>query len=192
VLEGIAFDLEPEKPVPELEETAQDIAAFFNDDTLKVQEIIDDCVREGLLQVNPETKRILCLKLLAYLDNTLSQNPQVKAILSNFKSLEAESLKQIRLDEIRVDNNIYYQGKYFTVTKEKHDEYTKLYTLINIDYEYGKMTAWLDANEKKRKTPTGYPRFVNSWLGRSNDRAMNEKSDNPPEAPRREVGSAPI
>jgi hypothetical protein len=29
------------------------------------------------------------------------------------------------------------------------------------------MEAWLQANPKKRKTPKGYPGFVNSWLSRA-------------------------
>jgi hypothetical protein len=88
VLEGIAFGLEPEKPMPELEENDHDIAAFFGEDTEKIKEIVEDLIKEGLFDINPDTKRIMCLKLLAYLDNTLSQNPQIKAILGNFKKLQ--------------------------------------------------------------------------------------------------------
>jgi hypothetical protein len=148
ILEGIAFDLEPESPAPELEQTARDLADFFNEDTVKIEEIVKDCVTEGLLDVNPQNNRIICLKLLQYLDNTMSQNPQIKAILSNFKEIKADALKQIRLDEIRLDeikdNN--KTNRFIKPNIEQVKEYAieiKYDTFINDPQEF------IDSNEQK-------------------------------------------
>ena len=107
ILECIAFDLDPESPVPEIEESAKDLAEELGMDTLLVEEIVKFCVDQKLFIINPDTKRIMCLKLLNHLDNTMSSNPQIKGILQNFKKLEETSsaLKQIRSDKIRVDKN---------------------------------------------------------------------------------------
>lgn len=124
ILECIAFNLEANKPSPEIEETAQDLAVELRMDTLKVEEIIRYCFELNLFELNKKNNRIMCLKLLNHLDNTLSNNPEIRKILnnfnklqetssdyeetlsnyeetlSNFKSLEAD---KIRLDEIRLD-----------------------------------------------------------------------------------------
>jgi hypothetical protein len=124
ILEGIAFDLEPEKPLPELEQTAHDIADFFGEDTIKIEEIVQDCIGEGLFDINGETGSIRCLKLLTYLDNTMSQNPQIRAILDNFNRNENKKiketlspLKQIRLDKPILDK--IRQDEINTDTKPK-------------------------------------------------------------------------
>jgi len=122
IVEGIAFNLEPEKPCPELEETDQDIAKFFGEDTVKIEEIVHDLIKEGLISINEHTKKIQCLKLLTHLDNTLSQNKTIIAIIDNFNKLNDDKLKetlsplkQIRLDKIRLDkSNKEYIDKWNT------------------------------------------------------------------------------
>ena len=42
---------------------------------------------------------------------------------------------------------------------------------VDVGAELGRMTAWLDANPKNRKTKRGVKRFVVNWLGRAQDRA---------------------
>jgi hypothetical protein len=154
VLEGIAFDLEPDKPIPELEETDHDIAAFFGEDTLKIEEIVNDFVSEGLFTINPSNKRIMCLKLLAYLDNTLSQNPQIKEILSNFKLLEADSLKQIRLDETRLDEIKSKDNK-------EHSKKNDVFIKPSID----EVKEYIKQKEYKVDADTWYLHYEsNGWL----------------------------
>jgi hypothetical protein len=103
VLECIAFQLNPESPIPQIEEEAQDIAIELKMDTLEVEEIMKFCVNEGLFQYH--NNRITCLKMLAHLDNTLSNNPEIRKIMANFKKLEENSsnLKQISLDKPSLD-----------------------------------------------------------------------------------------
>ena len=48
--------------------------------------------------------------------------------------------------------------------------WAKAYPAVDVFQEIRAMESWLDANPKKRKTPAGVKRFVNSWLARSQDR----------------------
>ena len=48
--------------------------------------------------------------------------------------------------------------------------WSKAYPAVDVFQELRAMESWLDANPKKRKTPVGVKRFVNSWLARSQDR----------------------
>ena len=163
IVESIAFQLETESPIPDLEETAHDIAEFTKSDTIKIQEIIEFCIEQKLFEYNHETGRIMCLKLLTHLDNTMSSNPEIKKIMANFNKLKENSshLKQIRLDKIRLDNNT-------RDTKTKHIPPTtiqiKEYLLekgvckeLSVKYSkkihtYYSENDWHDTNGKKVKS----------------------------------------
>jgi len=101
-IEIIANELTRENITFELEHDAEILAHKFKIDTLKVEKIMKYCIELGLFQYNIETQRIVCYKLARRLDISMSQNPEIKQILSsnNFKKLlESNS----RLDENRID-----------------------------------------------------------------------------------------
>lgn len=141
VIESIAFGIERNNPMPDLEDNAHDIAEYFGMDTVKVEEIMKYCIELKLFEYNEDTKRLLCFKMLHHLDNAMSQNPEIKQILDNFKSLEItlsnpKNLSQIRLDKNRKEKKKKREPKKFTkpavaIIKEYCDK--KSY---NIDAEY--------------------------------------------------------
>ena len=49
-------------------------------------------------------------------------------------------------------------------------QWEKTYPAINVYQELNAMESWLDANPTRRKTPKGIKRFINSWLGRAQDK----------------------
>lgn len=111
-LEMVANQLEPSKPYPDIEQNDADIAAFFGEDTDLIREMIGFFINQDLFTKDANTGRLVCFKLLAHLDNTMSNVPQIKAILENFKELEVTSsdskaLQKTfpRLDQIRVDQS---------------------------------------------------------------------------------------
>jgi hypothetical protein len=143
ILEGVAFNLDPQSPMPEIEENAHDLAQELGEDTIEIEEILKYCLTEELFQVNKDTGRVMCLKMLTHLDNTLSQNPEIKKILSNFKKLEdnLSDLKQIRLDKNRIDKNRIEENRKDTMTKEQQDLISKLYDLnIHEDITYPRIS----------------------------------------------------
>lgn len=46
----------------------------------------------------------------------------------------------------------------------------RTYPAIDVHQELNAMESWLDANPTRRKTKNGIKRFINSWLGRAQDR----------------------
>lgn len=128
IIESIAFELETNSPIPEIEDNAQDIAEYFNEDTVMIEEIMNYALEQKLFEYNPDTKRIMCLKLLTHLDNTMSSNPEIKKILNNFKKLEEtlRNSKQIRLDEIRLEEIRLDKNRIDKIKKEKKPENEEL------------------------------------------------------------------
>ena len=174
VLESISFQLETDDPIPDLEEDAQDMAECFHMDTMRVEEIIKYCLEIELFSRSKETGRLVCLKLLSHLDNTMSSNPEIRNILSNFKKLEVASnpLKQIRLDKTRLDKNKIRHLQHVFLTE---DEYEKL------QHDYGKAVtedfiSRLDDYicSKGRRYKSHYS-TIKAWLRRENIKP------NPPE-----------
>ena len=199
IVESIAFQLESTSPYPDLEEEAEDIAAFFRADTLKVAEMMKYMVDSDLLEWDGERRRVTCLKLLTHLDNTMSNNPEIKNILSSFKKLKETSsnLKQIRSDQIKLDKtredqnnsgsaeaqpeavyNFPCKDGSFSLTEEMHLEFAGAYKDIEVYAEYPKMSMWLISNKAKQKTKRGMLKFINSWLSRTTKTDKDEGLQN--------------
>ena len=70
-------------------------------------------------------------------------------------------------------------GHPFVVRLSRHDRYVAAYPAVNCLTEYAKMASWLESNPARRKTLRGLPRFINSWLGRAQDRRPTQP-DGPP------------
>lgn len=122
-IEYIANQLTPESPKPDLEENARDIAETFGEDTILIEEILHFIIYEqGLLSIDEDTGRLVCLKLLTHLDNTLSNNPQIKQILSKFGQLKETSsnFKKLNTDKIRLEENRIDKNNN-TISSEKSD-----------------------------------------------------------------------
>ena len=108
-VEIIAGNLTPQNITFELEHDSEILAHLFSIDTLKVEEIIKYCVSLGLFEVNPSNNRITCLKLAKRLDGTMSQNGEIKRILTDdsFKKLieTTNNLKEFKVTENRLDKS---------------------------------------------------------------------------------------
>ena len=63
-----------------------------------------------------------------------------------------------------------YSCEFFSIKEKHHEKYQQAYPTVDLMAEYKRMAAWLVSNPKKRKTPRGYPRFVNNWLSEAYDK----------------------
>lgn len=61
-------------------------------------------------------------------------------------------------------------GSLFPVYAPDASKWSMLYPAVNVLQELRKMTGWLDANPKRRKTKAGIRSFITSWLAREQDR----------------------
>jgi hypothetical protein len=69
------------------------------------------------------------------------------------------------------------QGEW-SVPENLYQEMVNAYPGVSVIEQLGKMRGWLISNPKDRKTPSGLPRFINSWLARAqnqNKRGANAK-----------------
>lgn len=176
VVESIAFQLETNKPIPDLEENANDIAEFFKMNAPRVEEILKYCIspESGLFEFDPETNRILCLKLLLHLDNTMCNNPEIKKIINNFKKLEetSSSLKQIRLDKIRLDKNKETPSRQFK--KPQPEEIQSYLDSLNCKlfsglyfYDKNEATGWVVG---KNRTPMkDWKAVIRTWISNNKE-----------------------
>ena len=99
-IELIAARVTPDNITFELKHDAEILGYHLKIDTLRVEEIIKYMV--GLELFNMSNDKIVCLKLASRLDNTLTQNPQIKETLSNFNKLKVD---KNRLDKKRKEKN---------------------------------------------------------------------------------------
>ncbi|HEC67129.1 MAG TPA: DUF4373 domain-containing protein [bacterium] len=158
IIEMVAFNLETDSPEPDLEDNAEDIANFFGEDTIEIENILKTCIQEDLFELNDKTGRVNCLKLLMHLDNTMSNNPEIKNILQNFKKLQEtlSNSKQIRLDKTRVD-------KIKEDKKEKEQQ-----TVCDVPEKYSKnsiLGRWCD-KMKDRYCPDKNKKICLGWLNK--------------------------
>lgn len=61
-------------------------------------------------------------------------------------------------------------GSLFPVYAPDASKWSMLYPAVNVLQELRKMTGWLDANPKRRKTKAEIRSFITSWLAREQDR----------------------
>jgi len=123
-LELIAGKISKENITFNLEDDAETISVDWNLDQLKVQEIMQYMCDLALFDNNNGS--ITCLKLAKRLDDTNSKNPEIRAIISllnNDSELVGETPNQsdqIRLDKIRLEDNIKTPGKKNLIPENFH------------------------------------------------------------------------
>lgn len=62
-------------------------------------------------------------------------------------------------------------GSKYPVLQEYADSLAPAYPALDVDVQFHKMVAWLDANPKNRKTAKGIKRFIVGWLERGQNGA---------------------
>lgn len=71
---------------------------------------------------------------------------------------------------------ILNDGSEWRPTEALFAEYVRLYPNVNVKQQFNEMRSWCLSNPKKRKTKRGITRFVNSWLGKEQDRGYRRPS----------------
>ena len=66
-------------------------------------------------------------------------------------------------------------GKEWELGDGLADALKATYRSADVDYELEKAYLWLKVNPERLKTARGMPRFLNTWLGRADERAREEK-----------------
>lgn len=93
IIESIAESLCSERPLPALEETAQDIAEQYNDDTVAINDIMAYMLKQGLFELDEITGRIICHKLYRFLDKSQTRSPEIRQMIENYKQNTIKSIE---------------------------------------------------------------------------------------------------
>lgn len=88
ILETIARGLTETSPYPELEEMSEDIAADLKMDSRKVKEITSYMVQQGLFDWRESSNRIVCMKMIDYLDEYHRKKGKASPIRKALQDIE--------------------------------------------------------------------------------------------------------
>jgi hypothetical protein len=71
-------------------------------------------------------------------------------------------------------------GSDWSLPQSLYDELRDAYPGVKLDDELRKARAWCISNAKRRKTPRGMPKFLNSWMERNQNNTGGVNSSNDP------------
>ena len=94
ILESIADALESSKPIPDLEDTAQDIAEQYHDNTTDINEMMAFMIQQGLFNLDEITGRIVCHKIYKFLDKSQTRSPEIRAMIEAYKKTKLLTMSE--------------------------------------------------------------------------------------------------
>lgn len=112
VLERIAKELSSSSPLPDLEETAEDIVdTFINYErqetitTDEIKSIFQYCVDKKLFTIDSGTQRILCHKIYAYLEKSQTKSKEIRSMIEKYKQINNECDEGLETGQDRSDRS---------------------------------------------------------------------------------------
>lgn len=171
-LELIADSLESDNITFELEDDAELIGQYLKIDTLKVEKIMKKCLELELFGIS-SSNHITCLKMAKFLDERYTRNPVLKQIIKSDKMTDIKRLsedkvktkrdktREIRLDKIRLDKNIYGEMKNVLLTTEEYDKLISEYGIGIITKYINSLSLYDKINKYKDHNLT-----IRSWLNK--------------------------
>ena len=105
ILESITESLCTNSPMPDLEETAHDIAIEYGEDTEKVNECMSFMLNQGLFDLDELTGRIICTKIYKFIESNQTRSKEIRGMISSYKSkVEKNLLSRAVLDKCEEEN----------------------------------------------------------------------------------------
>ncbi len=138
IIERISKNLTSNNPIPDFEETADDIASEFNMDIRLVNEIMSFLLNQGLFSLDEITGRILCHKIYKFIDKSQTTSKNILEMLNIYrKKIESEDVMinhdkscNIMLEQNRTEQNKTEQNNINVSQKMRNDKYIKLSKLL--------------------------------------------------------------
>jgi len=195
IMESISHTLSETDPLPDLKESAEDLADEFKIDIRKVEEITKFCINEELLEYSQIYKKIISIQIAQLLDDYTGRKKQVVSMITNMHTEIKNSgvtPNTLRIKDVQTPNNVppeentpHNKKTHHKKTDEKalgefvnvflsEEEYTKCIankglslTLKAIE----KLSSYKQANDKKYISDYG---ALNSWVWKS----LSEDTEN--------------
>ena len=174
-LELIAGKLHAKNITFELEHDSDLIAHDLRIDSKRVEEIMRYMVELELFTINPETSRIVCMKLLEKLDNISIRNPDIKMIVKGAKGTE-----EVRSSDVAhyttLHNNtkrdkVHCRTDFKAPTLEEVKGYLyDRHPSIDVELESAKFHSYYTRNDwmvgRPAKKMSSWHMAMGGWIGR--------------------------
>jgi hypothetical protein len=165
ILELIVRKLETDSPLPELEESAQDIAGDMGMDTLRVEEIIRYAIDQGLFELDAITGKVVGHRIYKYLQQSETRSKQIRAMIGAYKS----GVSQTVIDNCEEQNRI--EQKRREETPPKSDINPTRYANLVTDYGQAVVDDYIQrcrdyVASGKHKAYSDYAAAAANWLKR--------------------------
>ena len=85
ILESITEKITTESPIPDLQETCDDIAEFYNGNSTEINDMANYMIQQGLFTLDDITGRILCNKLYKFLEQNQTRSKQIRILIKAWK-----------------------------------------------------------------------------------------------------------
>jgi len=125
VLESITEKLCNEKPDPDLEESCEEMARFYNGDTSKINEIASFMINQGLLELSEITTRIECKKIYKYLEQSQTRSDKIRELIKSYK----KDAKKLIKDVSQTVSDIYDRTEQNRTEQNRNADIEKIYEL---------------------------------------------------------------
>jgi hypothetical protein len=111
-IESITESLSEQSPIPDLQETCEDMAEFYNGNTSRIEEIMKYIVTQGLLDIE-EGGVIVCHKVYKFLDTSQTRSDKLRNMIKLYKEKTKDG--SLDIDHVYImknkSNSLYKIGK---------------------------------------------------------------------------------
>ena len=189
ITESITEKLSTESPIPELEDTCDDIAEFYNGNSAKIDEMVHFMISQGLFEIDLLSGRVTCLKIFKFLEASQTRSEAIRSMIKNYKDITALPPP---MSETVTDNHDRKEEKR-KEQEEKKPSQKKMYGILNnvplSDNEYSSMVErhgqdvierYIEAvsvyipNAKKKYTD--FSAVIYSWIRKDKEEGKFKES----------------
>lgn len=178
VIERIVKRLDSESPIPDLEETAEDIADMLRMDTVKVEEIMWTGISLGLFEQDEVSGRILAMKVYKFILKSETRSDEIRAMIERFQAsgtvtdnrghretilIDREGDTDKEEDTEKIQKDPHGVTGFVELTKAEHDKLCEKFGPDNVDV----LIASLENYSKRDKYKSHYKTLL-QWGQRDN------------------------
>jgi len=77
-----------ESPLPDLQDTCEDLAEFYNGNTARIREMIAFMVNQELLELDKKTGRLMCPKVYKFLQSSQTRSEYIKNLIKSYVDVQ--------------------------------------------------------------------------------------------------------
>ena len=190
MLEAIAEKLETDSPVPDLQETCEDMADFYNGNTAKINEMANFMINQGLFELDEVTGHMLCQKVYKFLEASQTRSAYLRQMIKAYKhddgvSLLSETVSDKSEEENRIEKNRKEQKRKasssiegFPINQTTHDKLVEEYGISTILHYYTTISDYVSS--KGKKDYADYSATARQWIKRDIEQGKGPKKKTKP------------